>query len=161
MWKLLRDPEGVPTTADKTRTFENIARLRRAERETPENRDIPLVRASLEQELVETVSQRLAAKLLGISHTGLRRWVTSGDIPIVDNRRGKEGIPVSALLDLCEEVEGQRRSGRRHVVEPGMAAARARARDIRASPRTPTGVARRISGAWPTTAPSPNVFAAR
>src|SRR4249919_769627 len=79
----------MPTTVAKARLFENVARLRRAERELPRNRDIPAVRASLEQELGETVSQRLAAKLLGVSHTGIRRWVKSGDLPTVYNRDGR------------------------------------------------------------------------
>lgn len=40
-------------------------------------------------------------------------------------------MPVSVLLDLYEQVTEQRRSGRRHVIEPGMAAARNRARNLR------------------------------
>jgi hypothetical protein len=116
---------------DKIRTFENIVRLRRAEREAPESRDIPIVRAWLEQELGEIVSQRLAARLLGISHTGLRRWITSGDVPVVYGRKGRMEVPVSSLLEVYEDVQAQRESGRHHVVEPGIAAARARARNIR------------------------------
>ena len=120
----------MPTTATKVRLFENVARLRRAERDAPRNRDIPAVRASLEQELGETVSQRLAAKLLGVSHTGIGRWVKSGDLPTVFNREGRLEVPVSALLDLHEKVEYQRRRGRRHVLEPGISEARDRARRI-------------------------------
>jgi hypothetical protein len=120
----------MPTTATKVRLFENVARLRRAERDAPQNRDIPAVRASLEQELGDTVSQRLAARLLGVSHTGIRRWIKSGDVPTVFNREGRLEVPVSALLDLHEQVQYQRCKGRRHVLEPGITEARDRARRI-------------------------------
>jgi hypothetical protein len=45
----------------------------------PDNEDLAAVRLSLERELGETVSRRLAAKLLGVSHTALDRWVEPGD----------------------------------------------------------------------------------
>ena len=38
---------------------------------------------------------------------------------------------MSSLLEVYEDVQAQRESGRHHVVEPGIAAARARARNIR------------------------------
>lgn len=75
----------------KTRLFNNIVRLRCAEREAPKSRDIVTVRAALEEELGETVSRRLAARLLGVSHTALARWVHAGDLPVVFSSAGREG----------------------------------------------------------------------
>jgi hypothetical protein len=116
----------------KKRLFENVLRLRRAERAAPSLRDVVAVRAALEEELGETISQRLAASLLGISHTALRRWIESGDLPVVYNADGREQVPVSALLDLREAVDRERASGRRsrHLIEPVMIEARAQAQAI-------------------------------
>jgi hypothetical protein len=125
----------VASISDKKRLFEQVARLRRAERAVPQNRDVAAVRAELEAELGETVSQRLAAELLGVSHTAIRRWIGRGDVPVVYAPRGSRQLPVAAVLDLYEMVERERRSGRRrHVLEPSMLEARERARRIAVAP---------------------------
>jgi hypothetical protein len=119
--------------ARKKRLFENIIRLRRAERDAPASRDIVAVRTALEEDLGETVSRRLAASLLGVSHTALSRWIKAGDLPVVYNTKGREEVPVAALLDLYEAVNRERAAGRRrrHVLEPTMSRARTRARSMR------------------------------
>jgi hypothetical protein len=116
----------------KRRLFQNIRRLRRAQRTAPGLRDVVAVRAYLEAELGETVSQRLAASLLGVSHTALRRWIEQGDVPTVYATDGREQIPVSALLDLSDSVEREREAGRRrrHLLEPAMREAQARAQAL-------------------------------
>lgn len=112
--------------------FENIARLRRAEADSP-NPDIVAVRESLEDELGETVSRSLAAQLLGVSHTALNRWVDAGDIPVVLTKEGRKAVPVRPLVDLYERVNEERRSGQRrlHTLEPVLSESRDRARRIR------------------------------
>lgn len=90
--------------------FENIARLRRVGRELPGNDDLARVRLALERELGPTVSRRLAARLLRVSHTALERWIEGGDLPLVSTPSGRNEVPVPALLDLQEEVEGDRSS---------------------------------------------------
>lgn len=127
----------------KKRLFENVRRLRRAERAGAGARDIVAVRADLERELGETVSQRLAADILGISHTALRRWVGRGDIPVVHNADGRMQIPVHALLDLSEAIDLERKSGSRslHLVEPSMLKARERARELDPGGLVPADVA--------------------
>jgi hypothetical protein len=113
----------------KRQLFENVVRLRRAGRDLPHSRDIAAVRSALEAELGETVSQRLAARVLGVSHTALGRWVKAGDLPVVETAGGRVEVPVAALLELHEAVEAQRRDGQRtrHVLEPTMREARERA----------------------------------
>jgi hypothetical protein len=112
----------------KRSIFESIERLRRAERDLPPNRDLVAVRVALEQELGETVSRRLAATLLGVSHTALDRWIDAGDLPLVIASSGNRGVPVAAVLELRESVDAQRRSGRRRrLLEPVMAERRERA----------------------------------
>jgi len=108
--------------------FENIARLRRVGHEVPGNQDLAEVRAALEAELGATVSRRLAARLLGVSHTALDRWIRAGDLPIVYSREGRTEIPVPALLELYEAVEPQQ--GQRYVLKPTMERQRQAARNL-------------------------------
>lgn len=120
----------------KHELFENIVRLRRAGREVPGNRDLAEVRAALERELGETVSRRLAARVLGVSHTALNRWIKAGDLPVVYSSKGRVEVPVPALLDLHEAVESDRAEGsRRYVLAPTMARQREAARRLRVCDR--------------------------
>jgi hypothetical protein len=105
----------------KQELFENIVRLRRAGRQAPGSRDIAAVRATLERELGETMSRRLAARALGVSHTALDRWIKAGDLPLVYSSNGRVELPVPALLDLYEAVEAQRAERpRRYPLTPTM-----------------------------------------
>ncbi len=88
----------------KQQLFEDIARLRRVGFLMPQNEDLAAVRLDLEQELGETVSQRLAARLLGVSHTALERWVKRGSVPLVFTPTGRQEVPVASLLVLYEAV---------------------------------------------------------
>jgi hypothetical protein len=120
-------------TERKKWLFQQIVRLRRAERANPRSRDIVAVRTELEKELGGTLSPALAAALLGVSHTALRKWIASGDVPVVVNARGRREVPVGAVVDLYESVRVERESGRRrrHMLEPSMAQARLRASSLR------------------------------
>ena len=133
--------DGVSSVDRKRELFQNIVRLRRAAREAPGNRDILMVRSALERELGETVSLRLAASLLGVSHTALRRWIKAGDLPTVFSRAGRDEVPVSALVELYEAVKRQRRPGgrRSHVLEPIMSEGRSRAERLKAHELVPEG----------------------
>lgn len=91
----------------KQQLFENIARLRRVGRELPGNRDIAAVRVAMERELGETVSRRLAARVLGVSHTALDRWIKAGDIPVIYSSQGRVEVPVPALLELHEALQAE------------------------------------------------------
>lgn len=117
---------------ERERTLENIARLRRAERETP-SADISAVREDLETQLGGTVSRSLSASLLGVSHTALNNWIASGDVPVVISERGRREVPIPTLLELQEQVAKERKSGRRklHTLEPIMIEARRRAERMR------------------------------
>lgn len=116
----------------KRELFENVIRLRRAAREVPGNEDISAVRAALEEELGETVSRRLAARLLGVSHTALDRWIKTGDLPLIYSAKGRLEIPVPALLGLFETVEQSRVEGnQRYVLAPTITRQREAARRLR------------------------------
>jgi hypothetical protein len=88
----------------KQQLFEDIARLRRVGLLIPENEDLAAVRMGLERELGATVSRRLAARLLGVSHTALERWIKRGSVPVVVTPTGRQEVPVSSLLVLYAAV---------------------------------------------------------
>jgi hypothetical protein len=117
--------------------FENIVRLRRAGRQSSGNRDIAAVRITLERELGETVSRRLAARILGVSHTALDRWIHSGDLPLVYSTTRRFEIPVPALLDLYEGVSAERAEcPRRYSLTPTMTRQRDAAKRLRVEAST-------------------------
>jgi hypothetical protein len=122
----LRD---VPSIERKQQLFEDIVRLRRAEQSASDPRDIVKVRSHLERALGGSVSRSLAARLIGVSHTGLQKWIDAGDVPVVFTPSGKQEVPLTALIDLNEAVSSARDSGRRrlHVMEPAIVEGRARA----------------------------------
>jgi hypothetical protein len=103
--------------AKRARTFWNIIHLRRAERESAGNRHLGPVRADLEDELGDFLSPGLAARLLGVSHTALSRWIDKDEVPLVVTRSGRKVVPVSALADLYEAIGDERASGRKHALE--------------------------------------------
>lgn len=117
----------VTHTAHKQQLLENITRLRRAEHRLPGNMDLLAVRTDLERELGPTVTRSMAAQFLGLSHTALNRWAKSGDLPLVFTPEGRTEVPISALVPLYEAVRNERRSGRRHALEPVFTQGRERA----------------------------------
>lgn len=116
--------------------FENIVRLRRAGRGLPGNRDLSTVRISLERDLGETVSRRLAARALGVTHTALNRWIAAGEFPVVYAPSGRFEVPVNALLRLREAVEvDQDNDGGRNRLAPTMARQREAAMRLKLTDR--------------------------
>jgi hypothetical protein len=110
-WQQTASLCGMAIVDRKQQLFENVARLRRVGRLVPDNEDLFAVRLGLEQELGETISRRLAAKLLGVSHTALERWIESGDVPLVFTAAGRQEVSVAALLDLYESVRSSKTGG--------------------------------------------------
>ena len=117
----------------KQELFHNVARLRRVGRRLPGDPDVAAVRLALERELGETVSRRLAARVLGVSHTALDRWIDSGDLPVVYSASGRVEVPVAGLLDLYEKVQADRDADgdRRYPLTPTMKRQREAARELR------------------------------
>lgn len=111
----------------KPELFRALVGVRRAGRRSPDDPDLAVARVLLEQDLGTTVSRRLAAEVLGVSHTALRRWIERGDIPLVYAESGRVQVPVAALLDLYEEMEVDRAAERGHPIEPLVLAAQKRA----------------------------------
>lgn len=119
----------------KQELFGSIVRLRRVGRELPGNEDVAQVRLGLERELGPTISLRLAAKLLGVSHTALGRWVAAGDLPVLHTPTGSREMPVPALLDLYEETRSDAsEEPARYVLAPAIKRRRQAAHEMRVDP---------------------------
>jgi hypothetical protein len=106
---------------------EDLVRLRRVEKDFPGTPDLPAVRVHLEEMVGPTVRPAFAARVLGVSPPALRRWVSRGDIATVFDLDGSRAIPLSALVELKEAVDGERAAGRRHVLEGAVVATRKKA----------------------------------
>ncbi|WP_259310839.1 hypothetical protein [Capillimicrobium parvum] len=116
----------------KLELFENILAAPPRWPCLPGNQDITAVRPALEAKLGETMSRRLAARALGVSHTALERWIRGGDLPVVPSKSGRVEVPVPALLDLRESVDADRaQRPRRHPLSPTMARRREAAKRLR------------------------------
>jgi len=77
-----------------------------------------------------TVRPAEAARLLGVSHPSVKRWLDSGDIPTVLTRGGRREIPISELIDLLLETEEMRQAGRERVLGAVVRARRERASQL-------------------------------
>jgi len=121
----------MASISDREATFRNIVRLRRAEDFSPNNPEIRPVRLELEALLGDTVTPTFAARVLGVSHTALGRWIERGDVPVVFDVDGRRVVPVSVLTTLYEETERQRASGSRHALESAVLEGRERAGRLR------------------------------
>jgi hypothetical protein len=116
----------------KQELIEHILRLRRIGRQLPGNRDVAEVRSALERELGPTVSRRVAARALGVSHTALNRWIEAGDLPVVTTASGRTQVPVLALLDLRDAVDADRERGEtRHPLASSLSRRRQQAERLR------------------------------
>jgi hypothetical protein len=126
--------EAMTAVERRQELLENILRLRGALRRSPNDRELAKVRLSLERELGETVSVRLAGRFLGVSHAALQRWIKRGDLPVVFTDRGKEQVPIQALLSLYEATHSDGEGPRpRYALKPTMTRQRDAAERIKVS----------------------------
>jgi hypothetical protein len=93
--------------------FDNILRLRRAERRADDSLrlEIATAREYLEDIFGATVRPADAARSLGISLPALTRWLDKGEISAVTTPRGRREIPLTELIELVDEVERKRAAG--------------------------------------------------
>jgi hypothetical protein len=130
----------IVSVEEREKLLQNIVLLRQAEQKAA-SAEVATVREDLEARLGGSVSRSQAAKVLGVSHTALNNWIQTGDVPVVITKSGRREVPISALLDLAEEVSAARRTGRRrlHTLEPVMVEARRRAERMRPRGQTEDG----------------------
>ncbi|MGH2905818.1 MAG: hypothetical protein ACRDKI_03510 [Solirubrobacterales bacterium] len=89
----------------KERLLMNLLRLRRIDKLIPFNDDVRALQTDLDEQVGDAVSQRLAARMLGVSHPALSKWINSGHLPLVSTPAGKSQVSVEALLELMERAD--------------------------------------------------------
>lgn len=111
--------------------IEQIIRLRRIEADAdPQLRgDIAAAREFIERTVGPTVRAATAARLLGISQTGLNRWLKKGEVASVLTPDGRREIPLDELLDLLDESERLGVTGTSRPLSAVMHARRSSAED--------------------------------
>lgn len=81
--------------------------IRRAQRDVRGERGrVRLQRAEglIRAELDWAVPKSVAARVLGVSTTGLERWIDAGRLPVIRRPSGREEVAAEALFDVAEEV---------------------------------------------------------
>ena len=86
--------------------LDNILRLRRLRRHVDnESRDdVDSVLSYLEETVSPTLGRAVTARMLGISHTALDRWIAKGDISTVLTPTGRREVPLPEVIDLLESL---------------------------------------------------------
>lgn len=95
-------------TLDTETVVQGIARLRKIAPQLDERsrQELDPVITLLEDLAGPTVNRSQAARLLGVSHTTLNRWISKGDITTVPTSRGRREIPLGQLVHLLGAVAG-------------------------------------------------------
>lgn len=108
---------GVTTRISTEQLLRDLTELRRAARATTDpavQARLSRVERSLRTTLGVSVPKTAAARALGISLTGLERWVACGLVPVVRSPGSSRLQPESGpLLELLEQVVVLREQGRR------------------------------------------------
>jgi hypothetical protein len=87
--------------ADVEELTRHVVTLRHAEGRSPE---VAQVRRALERRVGPTLSPAVAARLLGISHATLRRWIELEDVPVLTTPRGRREVPTRFITELLAEL---------------------------------------------------------
>jgi hypothetical protein len=125
--------------------IESIVRLRRVARsaDDPMREELAPVLAYLDTLAGPTLGCSEAARLLGVSHTAVARWISKGDITTAPTPRGRKEIPTSEVVRLLERL-GRKPRG------PGSLASaihdlRAEAATLDVRPLLPRGFGARVN----------------
>src|SRR5438034_5811419 len=98
---------------DTGAAVEELVRLRSVEAQVDPalRRELRSVREFLEALVGPTVTRAETARLLKISQTALERWIANAEIPSVVTPEGGREVPLSAVVNLVEDVERAREHG--------------------------------------------------
>ena len=107
----------VPVNTEKL--VEGVVRLRRVigDAEGEARTDIEHALAFLEDSAPPTLNRSQAARILGVSHTAINRWIDKGDITTVPTPTGRREVPLEQVLDLVEAARApDRKRGLAHAI---------------------------------------------
>ena len=124
----------------------SIVRLKRVARNADDStrKEIAPVLAYLEDLVGPTLSRSQTARLLGVSHTAIARWIKKGDITTVPTPHGRQKIPISDVVRLRERLN--RTTGRPSslALADAIHDLRAEAEELDVRPLLPRGLAGKI-----------------
>lgn len=103
---------------EKEQAVVGILRLRKVVPDLDESGRAALyaVISMLEDAAGPTLSQSELGRVLGVSHTTVRRWIEKGDLPTVPTPRGRNEISVGQAVELLEAVEAISEGSRNHAL---------------------------------------------
>lgn len=87
-------------TQRQERMIQGLVGLRQVARLLPGNPDVQRATLGLEEALGTAVSQRIAARSLGVPHPQVSKLISHGKLSTIDTTRGKAQVEVRSLVDL-------------------------------------------------------------
>lgn len=87
-------------TQRQERMIQGLVGLRQVAKLLPGNPDVQRATLGLEEALGTAVSQRIAARALGIPHPQVSKLISHGKLSTIDTTRGKAQVEVRALVDF-------------------------------------------------------------
>jgi hypothetical protein len=90
------------TEEEREAMLQGLVGLRRVSALLPSNPDVELAVTGIKAALGEAVTQRIAARALGVSHPELSKLITAGRLEVRDTSRGRSQIEVESLVELIE-----------------------------------------------------------
>ena len=104
---------------DSEKLIEGVIRLRRVigDADHGGTDDIERTLGLLEDIAPPTLTVSQAARILGVSHTAVNRWIDKGDITTVPTPTGRHEVPLEQVLDLVETARApDRKRGLAHAI---------------------------------------------
>ncbi len=93
------------------RMIDGLVGLRRVRQLLPGNVDVDRALTGLEEALGGAVSQRVAARALGIPHPELSKLIAQKKLETTNTSRGKNQVEIRSLIDMIEAKESAERGG--------------------------------------------------
>lgn len=91
--------------------IQGLVGLRQVAKLLPGNPDVQRATLGLEEALGMAVSQRIAARALGVPHPQVSRLISQGKLTTLDTTRGKAQVEVRALVDFIVAGETAENGG--------------------------------------------------
>lgn len=90
------------TDQQRETMLQGLVGLRRVRELLPGNEDVTIAIEGIKAALGDAVSQRTAARALGVSHPELSKLISAKRLEVADTSRGRGQVVVDSLVDLIE-----------------------------------------------------------
>lgn len=91
------------TDKQRETMLQGLIGLRRVRELLPSNPDVERGLEALKEGVGEAVSQRVAARTLGVSHPELSKLISARELEVVDTSRGRAQVTVASLVAHAEQ----------------------------------------------------------